>query len=202
MSNLADNSGEIVDTLRLKSDLGDVSDKRGKIARMIRSGALIQLRRGLYATRPDINPLCVAASLYGPSYISYETALSFYGLIPEAVHEIISATLKRPRQFENGMGRFRFHAVPEEVYLIGIDRVTDAGLPFLIASPTKAVCDRIAREPGMRSMTDVRRWAEIMRLDVEMDLDPETVAACARGYGRPSVRWLQRTLSKYGGLAS
>jgi len=73
----------IVDTMRMKDILGDLSDKRGKIARMLQNGELLQLRRGLYATRRDINPYCLAASIYGPSYISFETALSFHGLIPQ-----------------------------------------------------------------------------------------------------------------------
>jgi hypothetical protein len=37
-------------------------------------------------------------------------------------------------------------------------------IPFLIASPTKSLCDAIAREAGFRSMADVRRWLEGMRI--------------------------------------
>jgi hypothetical protein len=200
MNTFMRNSDVVIDSLRMKSLLDDVGDKRGKIARMLHSGELIQLRRGLYATRRDVNPLCFAASLYGPSYISFETALSYYGLIPEAVYEIASATLKRPKEFETVFGRYRFQSVPEAVYSIGIERVTDSDLPFLIASPTKAVCDRIAREPEMRSMLDVRRWAELMRLDRNLELDLEIIRACARHYGRPAVRHLHRIVEKHGGL--
>ncbi len=190
----------ITDALRMKHLLEGVSDKRGKIARLLHSGELIQLRRGLYATRGDVHPFCFAASIYGPSYISFESALAYYGLIPEAVYEIISGTLRRARAFETVVGRYRYHAVPAVVYPIGIERLTESGIPLLIASPTKAVCDRIARAPGMRSMSDVRRWAELMRLDSGLELDPEIIAACADGYGRPSVRWLRRTVEKYGGI--
>jgi predicted transcriptional regulator of viral defense system len=192
----------VVDTLRLKHFLGNLSDKRGKIARLIRSGELIQLRRGLYATRRDINPHCLAASIYGPSYISYETALSYYGLIPDAVFEITSATLNRPKEFENAYGRFRYHTLSRKVYSVGVERITEFEIPFLIASPTKALCDRIALEPGMRSMVDVKRWAELMRLDESMEFDLEVLAVCAEGYKRPSVRFLRRTVEKYGGIFS
>lgn len=188
----------VVDALQMKALMGNTSDKRGKIARMIRSGVLFPLRRGLYATRRDLNPLCLAASLYGPSYISFETALSYYGLIPEAVFEITSATLKRPAEFQNIFGRFHYRKVPEIVYSIGIERVTESGLPFLIASPTKAVCDRIALEARMRSMSDVKHWAEFMRLDEATELDPAILNACAETYQRPAVRFLQRTVEKYG----
>ena len=190
----------IADSLRMKDLLGDLSDKRGKIARMILSGELFQLRRGLYATRRDISPYCLAASIYGPSYISFETALSFHGLIPEAVYEITSATLKRPKSFENVFGRFRYHTIPKKVYSIGIERITESGIPFLIASPTKALCDRIALEPGMCSMSDVRQWMELMRLDDKMELDPAVLDECADNYKHPSVRHLRRTAEKYGGL--
>ena len=188
----------IVDSLQMKALLGNTSDKRGKIARMIRSGELFRLRRGLYATRRDLNPLGLAASLYGPSYISFETALSYYGLIPEAVYEITSATLKRPAEFQNIFGRFHYRRIPERVYSIGIERVTESGLPFLMASPTKAVCDRIALEARMRSMSDVKRWAEFMRIDETIEFDPVILDACAENYQRPAVRFLQRTVEKYG----
>ena len=200
MNIFKDNSGEIIDSLRMKYILGDLSDKRGKIARMIHSGELVQLRRGLYATSRDVDPFCFAASIYGPSYISYETALSYHGVIPEAVYEISSATLNRPKEFETVFGRYRFHSVPEAVYHLGIERETRCGIPFLIASPTKALCDRIAREPGMRSIKDVRHWAELMRLDGNMAPDLEIIRACAKGYGCPAVRFLLRTVEKHGGI--
>jgi hypothetical protein len=194
------NSEPIVDSLRIKDLLGDTKDKRGKIARMIQSDDLLQLRRGLYATRRNLDPFCLAASIYGPSYISFETALSFHGLIPEAVYEITSATLKRPKEFQNIFGRFRYRRIPAEVYPIGIERIAEPEAPFLMASPTKALCDRIAREPRMRSISDVRRWAELMRLNEEQDFDPTILAACAEHYKRPAVRFLRRTIEKYGGI--
>jgi hypothetical protein len=190
----------IVDSLLIKELLGDTSDKRGKIARLIQSGDLFQLRRGLYATRRDLTPLCLAASICGPSYISFETALSFHGLIPEAVYEITSATLKRPKEFQNTFGRFRYRRIPEKVYPIGVERITESEIPFLMASPTKALCDRIALEPRMRSMSDVRRWAELMRLNEKMELDPAVLAACAENYKRPAVRLLRHTVEKHGGI--
>jgi len=190
----------IVDALRMKDSLRDASDRRGKIARMIHAGQLLRLRRGLYATRRDIHPYGLAASIYGPSYVSFETALAFHGLVPEASREITSATLKRNREFENVFGRYRYRHVPRRVFPVGIERVTEGGIPFLIASPTKALCDRIALESRMRSLSDVRQWAELMRLSEEMALDPVILAACAESYRRPAVRLLMRTVEKHGGV--
>jgi hypothetical protein len=60
----------------------------------------------------------------------------------------------------------------------------------------EALVDRIAREPGFRSMADVARWLEGMRVDTGERLDREVLMACAEHYGRPSVRWLLRFVDK------
>lgn len=74
--------------------------------------------------------------------------------------------------------------------------MTESDLPFLIASPTKALVDRIARESGFRSIANVARWIEGMRADISGGLDREELTACAEHYGRPSVRWLLRFAEK------
>ena len=186
------------DTVRMRHLLHEVSDVRGKIARMLSSGKLVQLRRGLYANRQNIDARCLAGTIYGPSYVSFETALAWHGMIPEAVIECISATTKRAASFENAFGRFRYRHVPDEVYPVGIQRVADSDLPFLIASPIKALCDRIALEAGFRSMADVARWLEGMRMDLATSLDQVELASCAANYGSPAVRFLQQFALKQG----
>jgi len=187
----------ILDTVRMEHLLHGVSDRRGKIARMLESGELISLRRGLYASRRDLDPRCLAGPIYGPSYLSFETALAWHGMIPEAVPELTSATMRRGSFFENAFGRYRYLPVPAAVYPIGVQRVTDSDLPFLIASPTKALCDRIAREAGFRSMAQVGRWLDGMRIDSAIPLDAGQLESCAARYRRPAVRWLQRFAKKH-----
>ena len=189
-------SEAILDTVRMRDALAGLADWRGKVARMLGTGELVSLRRGLYASRRNLDPRCLAGPIYGPSYVSFETALAWHGMIPEGVAEILSATPKRAVSFENDFGRFRYLTIPMDVYPVGIQRVTESDLPFLIASPTKALADRIAREPGFRSMADVARWMEGMRVDIGGGLDREELAACAEHYGRPSVRWLLRFAEK------
>jgi hypothetical protein len=190
--------GPVLDASTMRRLLDGVSDRRGKIARMLASGELISLRRGLYASRRDLDPRCLAGPIYGPSYLSYETALEWHGLIPEAVREIVSATLRRGAAFENEFGRFRFFRIPEAVYPAGIQRVAESELPFLVASPTKALCDRIAREPGFRSVADVARWLEEMRIDPNIKLNRDELRFCAARYGRPAVRCLLRFAERKG----
>jgi hypothetical protein len=188
----------ILDMVRMRHLLGDTSDVRGKIARMLKSDDLIQLRRGLYASRRNVDARCLAGPIYGPSYVSFETALAWHGMIPEAVTEILSATPKRGVDFENVFGRFRYFQIPEAVYPVGIQRITDSELPFLLASATKALCDRIAREPGFRSMVDVSKWLEGMRIDLETGLDTTELELCADYYRSPAVRLLRQFALKKG----
>jgi hypothetical protein len=187
----------ILDTVRMRHVLAGLADWKGKIARMLGTGELVSLRRGLYASRRDFDSRCLAGPIYGPSYVSFETALAWHGMIPEGVAEILSATPKRPATFENDFGRFRYLTIPKAVYPVGIQRITESDLPFLLASPTKALVDRIAREPGFRSVADVARWLEGMRVETGgSGLDREELMACAEHYGRPSVRWLLRFAEK------
>lgn len=186
----------ILDTVRMRDVLAGLADWRGKTARMLGTGDLVSLRRGLYASRRDLDPHCLAGPIYGPSYVSFESALAWHGMIPEGVAEILSATPKRPAGFENDFGRFRYLTIPKAVYPVGIQRVTESDLPFLIASPTKALADRIAREAGFRSMTDVAGWMQGMRVETGGGLDGEELATCAELYGRPSVRCLLRFAEK------
>jgi hypothetical protein len=167
-----------------------------KISRMLAGGELLPLRRGLYLRDRAVDPISLASAIYGPSYISYESALAWHGLIPEKVGVIISATLKRPADFENPVGYFRYHHVPVRVFSVGIERVDDPLLPWLLASPTKALCDSVARDASIRSQKDVCAWLESMRIDAIPLIDREQLTACASSYGSPAVRHLARYFKK------
>jgi len=163
-----------------------------KISRMLAAGELIALRRGLYLRDRTIDPLVLASAIYGPSYVSFESALAWHALIPERVEEVASATLRRPIRFEAAVGRFRYRHVPPRVFAIGIERVEDPQFPWLLASPTKALCDAVALDASIRSRRDVRAWLDGMRIGEVPLIDQDQLAACAASYGRPSVRHLAR----------
>lgn len=168
-----------------------------KISRMMAAGEIIPLRRGLYLRGNAVNPLALASAIYGPSYVSFETALAWHGLIPERVEGIQSAAIKRSADFETPVGRFRYRAVPARVFAVGIERVDDEEMPWLLASPTKAICDRISLESSIRSQQDVRDWLVSMRMDGLPELDCEQLEACAKEYRRPAVRHLARYVQKH-----
>ena len=186
---------------QLKEALAAYGNPRMKISRMLAAEELIPLRRGLYLRDRTVNPLFLAPAIYGPSYVSFESALSWHGLIPERVEEIVCATLRRPDRFENPAGRYRYRHVPARVFSIGIERVEDSLLPWLLASPTKALCDTIALDATIRSQKDARAWFDAMRIENLPALDQEQLAACAASYGSPSVRHLARCFQKNPTLA-
>lgn len=73
--------------------------------------SLIRLKRGMYVVAPEVsgkmlNEMLIANSLYGPSYVSYSSALHHYGLIDDVAQTIYSATLKREKQYDTPIGRF------------------------------------------------------------------------------------------------
>jgi predicted transcriptional regulator of viral defense system len=92
----------------------------------------------------------IANHIYGPSYISMESALRYYGLIPESVQLMRSMTTKRSRFFENSISKFEYINCNEEYYPIGINQKIGYDFSFLIASPEKALCDLTAYTPQVR----------------------------------------------------
>jgi hypothetical protein len=189
-------SSPLISHGQLKDALRAYGNPRMKVSRMLAAGELIPLRRGLYLRDRSVDPLALAPAIYGPSYVSFESALAWHGLIPERVEEVVCATIKRPAEFETPVGRYRYRHVPTRVFPIGIERVDDPLLPWLLASPTKALCDSVALVPSIRSQKDVRAWLEAMRIEDFPPLDQGQLTACAASYGRPAVHHLARYFMK------
>ena len=101
-----------------KFNLMDYSNKNNKISRDIKDGKLFKIINGLYETNPNTPGYLLAGSIYGPSYISFEYALSFYGLIPERVTTITNATFdkKKKKKYNTDFGVFTYRDVPVLVY--------------------------------------------------------------------------------------
>ena len=149
-----------VDYAVLRSLYSDYSFPRNKIAGLEQEGKLIRLKRGLYVVSPDVSRQLlsiemIANHIYGPSYVSMESALRYYGLIPEQVYTVRSMTTNRSRKFENSIGNFDYITVDENYYPIGIThQIVENRYTFLIASPEKALCDMITATPRLRIQSE------------------------------------------------
>ena len=120
-----------------------------------------------------------------------ESALRFYGLIPESVYAVRSMTLKRSRDFENSIARFDYTQCPSDYYSIGVRQIERDDYAFLIATPEKALCDLIAYTPKLnpRFISSMREYLEEdLRLDMEQfyKMDVEVFRECAK-VGKKSI---------------
>lgn len=109
----------------------------------VKKGYLVRLRNGLYAFARDLDKVKiedVAWLLYQPSYISLESALSFYGFIPEMVYAHISVTSRINRMFENRFGRFVYRHIKKDLFWGYKEVSTQYGF-YLMAEPEKALLD-------------------------------------------------------------
>lgn len=117
-----------------------------QLDRWRKRGLLLQLRRGLYMfgkaeRKIDPGRLYLAGQLYQPSYVSLESALSRYGLIPERVADVTSVSTRKTTRFTNDLGTFTYQTVRPAAFRGFISERDEAGLPYFIAEPEKAVAD-------------------------------------------------------------
>ncbi|MCJ7581143.1 MAG: hypothetical protein MUP98_11500 [Candidatus Aminicenantes bacterium] len=118
------------------------------VKRAIASNNIIHIRRGLYMLskkhqRAGINLFELAQAIYGPSYISLESALSYHGWIPESVPTITSICLNRSKEFSTPMGVFSYSRLPKYNY-IGVERISSGETLFLMADPSRALIDMVS----------------------------------------------------------
>lgn len=145
---------------------------RNLVKRAIGNGEIVHIRRGLYCLgakfrRWPIDRRALAGLVYGPSYISMETALSIHGWIPEAVHAIISVSEGRAKSFDTPMGFFDYVQVGQRLLYAGVERreCETPGLSFLVARPLKALADCVASR-GL-DWRGVEPLAESLRIEEE-----------------------------------
>ena len=157
--------------------LREYNQPNDKIHYLIKDGILQQVKRGLYVAGPTITsakpePFLLANHILGPSYVSLESALSYHGLIPEKVYEITSVTIKARRSFSTPLGVFSYTRLSLPYYSYGIRSVeADKQQRFLIASPEKALFDKILTTAGVefRSKNSVLTWLENdLRTDIDL----------------------------------
>jgi predicted transcriptional regulator of viral defense system len=126
---------------------GSDFSRHGLIKRAMSAGEILKIRRGLYCLAPEFQkkPISVyglAQRIYGPSYISMETALSYHGWIPEKVYACTCASFGNSKDFETPLGVFSYKRVPQHTFFHGVERCGDEnGNVFFMASPAKALVD-------------------------------------------------------------
>lgn len=187
--------------------LKDYKRPNDKIGELLKSEELTSVKNGLYIpgrksriARPE--PLLIANHLWGPSYVSFETALSYWGFIPEKVYEISSVTTKLSKKYRTKAGRFTYRHAGLPYYTFGIKNASlSEKQVVLIASPEKAICDKIVMTPGiqLRSPAQVISFlTEDLRIDEDRlrGLNNQMLASwIADAPKRDSLKMLTKALS-------
>lgn len=166
----------------------DPADVRRQLARWRASGKLVQLRRNVYALatpwrRVEPHPFVVANELQAPSYVSLQSALSYHGIIPEAVPVTTSVTTARPADYRTPLGRYLFRHLRAEAFF-GYRRVPVLdNQEALIADPGKALLDLVY----LTTAGDARMYLESLRLEGLEALHDDGLREHARRWGKKKV---------------
>lgn len=145
------------------------TDVKGKIRREVQSGRLVQVARGLYETDAHAEGKYLAGTIYGPSYLSFDYALSVHSLIPEAVYNTYtSATFRKgkTKRYENVFGTFLYRDVPAAVYPLGVEIKVEGEYSYQIATPEKALCDKLY---ALSPVGSLKALKELLFEDLRID---------------------------------
>lgn len=155
-------------TSMLLTQLQDYANPNTKLARLVKAGNYYPIVNGLYETEKDTPGYLLAGSIYGPSYLSFDFALAYHGLIPEMVFTFTSATFekKKKKMFQTPFGYFTYRDVPASVYPLGICLKREGSYAFQIAAPEKALCDKLYTLPPVRNLSEMRQMlTEELRIE-------------------------------------
>jgi predicted transcriptional regulator of viral defense system len=196
--------GQPFDSVLLADRLQDYDAPRDKITRMLGSGEIVRVRKGLYipgavTAQAEVDPLVLAALIYGPAYVSHEKALELHGLIPERVSEVTCATTKRHKIIDTPIGRFAYHPLPRAAFPLGVSSQETTGGRYWLATPEKALCDRVAQAPGIQNQSHIEKLLRELRIEPEAlrRLDLQQVHEIAAAYRWRPVRHFARWLTRF-----
>ena len=173
-----------------------------KINNECKKGILVKIKRGLYTDDLYNDKEVIANICYNPSYISFEYALSYYGLIPEFVSTFTSATFgkKNNKIYHMKDSTFDYRSVPDEVFPMGILIMKNSkDISYKIASKEKALCDLLYSKYPVRSIKDLKTLLfEDMRIDENefLKMNFEFIKEIAPLYHSNSLNVLIKYLNK------
>lgn len=182
--------------------LSDYANPHDFIARLVKKGELIRLKNGFFVIAEKIEKAPVpyeqiANLLYGPSYLSFEWALSYYGMIPEGVYVVTSASATKTKEFKTPLGTFDYFYLSQSRYSIGIDQKENNSGSFLIATPEKALADLVQfKSKGLEGRDLLIDLVEGRRIDesVLKELNRKHLLEIAESYHSQTVMKLIQVL--------
>jgi len=175
----------------------DADDVRRQLSRWATAGRIVQLRRGLYAIaapyrKVEPHPFVISNQLRPHSYVSMQSALAFFGWIPEAVPVTTAVTTGRPGRHATPLGAQLYRHLGIKL-MFGYTREEVApGQHALVAAPEKALLDLVYLTPG----ADSAAYLDGLRLQGLEQLDRQRLAALVQRADRPKLERAARQLVK------
>ncbi len=163
---------------------------RGNFVQWQRAGHIVPLRQGWYAfadylQQPDYARY-FAGKICAPSYISLHTALSFYGIIPEAVIEITSVTTQKTCRYENAFGQFSYQTIRPRLFWGFEPKTMRDGKQYMMATPEKAIIDLLYLYPQYSTPEEMQE----LRFDEDWmreELNKERLMEYTERIGSPAL---------------
>lgn len=153
---------------------GTPHSRYSKIKRLVLQEKLIHIKRGLYLLTESLghpekpHRFEVAQYLYPPSYISFESALSYHQLIPEQVYTVTSASTKRSKEFKTPLGVFSYSRLPAENFYTEVELININNYRFFMAKPWKALCDYVYCNKQWQELTSLLESLRIEKTALPM----------------------------------
>ena len=190
----------------LISELPGYVNPKAKIGRMVKEEKLFPIIRGIYEDDPNTDPKYLAGAIYGPSYISFEYALAYYGLIPSKGKEITCAAFskRKEKRYETGFGVFTYRDIPVKAFHEELILNNEKGYSYIMASPEKAFCDELYKSEPASNLKELKA---LMFEEIGIGkrkiyrLDPVVIFRIADLYGCRNLHLLKSFLrKKYGSI--
>ena len=154
----------------LNALLDNYSNRAAKISALLKKREIVQIRRGLYTftaplRRDMLSAGVLANQIHSPSYVSADFALSYYGMIPETPALVTSMTMGRSRRFTTEFGIFSYQYCRSRAYPVGVTAVGEGQNRFLVATPEKALFDKLVSDRRFNGSDPESYLLDDLRLD-------------------------------------
>ena len=183
----------------LKESLTDYKARDIKIKRMSDNKEIIKLTKNLYETNKNAPGYVVANAIYSQSYLSFDYALAYYGLIPEAVYTYKRATFGKGKKklYKNDFGTYTYRDVPTHIYPYVLQIYQEQDYSYVMATPEKALCDKLYTLKVVRNKKDMYDLLfNDLRIDMDVlkRLDFNVLYTLCDNYGSTNMKYLKKVL--------
>jgi predicted transcriptional regulator of viral defense system len=179
--------------------LWDENFRLGNLDRWEKEEKIIQLKRGWYifgdAILTEKDLWLISNRIYQPSYVSLESALSYYGVIPEGVRQVSGITTNKTATFENNIGVFNYASIKTDLnFGYGIIEYENQGIK--LAHIEKALLDLFYLRSDIQDVEDL----EMLRLNKDIineKLSEQRFRQYLEIFSSPRIERLVKLLDQY-----